>query len=180
MYNQVRRFAHRLPAWKRRSPISTFPCGREEGQGRAENRIVSFVARPQGEKKMNIHLRACPRCGGDIDAAFRDDVRCVQCGHRIYEPAVGLRDRGSPHDRLYVLGRSAPRGPQAMECPKMTHINIRSPVGTRSPLRGPLPVRGAGRSTSSRSTGSARTTTCASGAASAATSSALQPHDRPR
>ena len=45
---------------------------------------------------MAIHLRACPRCGGDVDAALRDDVRCVQCGHRIYEPAAGLRDRGRP------------------------------------------------------------------------------------
>ena len=69
---------------------------------------------------MTIHLRACPRCGGDIDAAFRDDIRCVQCGHRIYEPVVGLRDRGSPRDRLYVLGWNDPRGPQAMECPKMS------------------------------------------------------------
>ena len=66
---------------------------------------------------MNIHFRACPRCGGDVDAAFRDDVRCVQCGHRIYEPTVGLRDSGSPE----AVQRS---GPQATECPKMTHINI--------------------------------------------------------
>ena len=58
---------------------------------------------------MNIHFRACPRCGGDVDAAFRDDIRCVQCGHRIYEPAIGLRDRGSPE----AVQRS---GPQAMEC----------------------------------------------------------------
>ena len=72
---------------------------------------------------MTIHLRACPRCGGDIDAAFRDDIRCVQCGHRIYEPAVGLRDRGSCHDRLYVLGGSAPRGPQAIECRTLTHFD---------------------------------------------------------
>ena len=62
---------------------------------------------------MNIHLRACPRCGGDVDAAFRDDVRCVQCGHRIYEPAVGLRHSGSPE----AVQRS---GPLATECPKMS------------------------------------------------------------
>ena len=57
---------------------------------------------------MNIHLRACPRCGGDVDAASRDDVRCIQCGHRICEPAVGLRDGGRP---------------RAMECPNLSHFD---------------------------------------------------------
>jgi predicted RNA-binding Zn-ribbon protein involved in translation (DUF1610 family) len=29
-----------------------------------------------------ILFKACPRCGGDIDATYQDDVRCVQCSHR--------------------------------------------------------------------------------------------------
>lgn len=29
-----------------------------------------------------ILFKACPRCGGDVDATHRDDVYCVQCGHR--------------------------------------------------------------------------------------------------
>ena len=29
-----------------------------------------------------ILFKACPRCGGDVDATYVDDVRCVQCSHR--------------------------------------------------------------------------------------------------
>ena len=29
-----------------------------------------------------ILLKACPRCGGDVDTTYRDDVYCVQCAYR--------------------------------------------------------------------------------------------------
>ena len=29
-----------------------------------------------------ILFKACPRCGGDIDATYADDIHCVQCSHR--------------------------------------------------------------------------------------------------
>ncbi len=29
-----------------------------------------------------ILFKACPRCGGDVDATHPDDVSCVQCAHR--------------------------------------------------------------------------------------------------
>ena len=32
-----------------------------------------------------ILFKACPRCGGDVDTTYGDDVHCVQCGNR---PAV--------------------------------------------------------------------------------------------
>ena len=32
-----------------------------------------------------ILFKACPRCAGDVDATYHDDVYCVQCAYR---PAV--------------------------------------------------------------------------------------------
>jgi ssDNA-binding Zn-finger/Zn-ribbon topoisomerase 1 len=29
-----------------------------------------------------ILFKACPKCGGDLDATWNDDVYCVQCGKR--------------------------------------------------------------------------------------------------
>ncbi len=88
---------------------------------------------------MNIHLRACPRCGGDIDAALRDDVRCVQCGHRIYEPAVGLRDRDRPRGRVSVLGGSAPCRPQVTEGYTLTHFDTHRYIEPKLDLPGRRP-----------------------------------------
>lgn len=34
-----------------------------------------------------ILFKQCPRCGGDVDASYHDDVRCVQCAYR---PAVAF------------------------------------------------------------------------------------------
>lgn len=31
---------------------------------------------------MVILFKACPRCDGDVDTTYRDDIYCVQCGHR--------------------------------------------------------------------------------------------------
>ena len=27
-------------------------------------------------------FKQCPRCGGDVDASFSEDVHCIQCGER--------------------------------------------------------------------------------------------------
>ena len=32
-----------------------------------------------------ILFKACPRCRGDVDTTYGDDVHCIQCGNR---PAV--------------------------------------------------------------------------------------------
>ena len=29
-----------------------------------------------------ILLKACPRCGGDVDATWSEDVYCIQCSYR--------------------------------------------------------------------------------------------------
>ena len=29
-----------------------------------------------------ILFKSCPRCGGDVDATYNDDVYCVQCAYR--------------------------------------------------------------------------------------------------
>ena len=29
-----------------------------------------------------ILFKACPRCGGDVDTTYGDDVHCFQCGNR--------------------------------------------------------------------------------------------------
>ncbi len=34
-----------------------------------------------------ILLKACPRCGGDLDATYKDDIYCVQCAYRPAGPA---------------------------------------------------------------------------------------------
>jgi hypothetical protein len=35
-----------------------------------------------------ILFKGCPRCEGDIDATHRDDVYCIQCGHRPLMPLL--------------------------------------------------------------------------------------------
>ena len=48
-----------------------------------------------------ILFKACPRCGGDVDASHRNDVRCIQCAHRP-DPAGLAKPRVGP-------GGSCPR-----------------------------------------------------------------------
>ena len=43
-----------------------------------------------------ILFKACPRCGGDVNAAYPDDVHCVQCAHR---PADVFSDRRIENNR---------------------------------------------------------------------------------
>ena len=52
-----------------------------------------------------ILLKTCPRCGGDVDATYDDDVYCVQCAYR---PAVAVPDRRAMEAALGVrLGAAA-------------------------------------------------------------------------
>ena len=42
-------------------------------------------------------FKQCPRCGGDVDASFSEDVRCVQCGDRpqvVYPGPIVLGEGG--------------------------------------------------------------------------------------
>ena len=43
-----------------------------------------------------ILFKTCPRCGGDVDATYEEDVRCIQCAYR---PAVAL-----PSARVMTAG----------------------------------------------------------------------------
>ena len=43
-----------------------------------------------------ILFKACPRCSGDVDTTYGDDVHCVQCGNR---PAVVF-----PGPRILPIG----------------------------------------------------------------------------
>ena len=66
-----------------------------------------------------ILFKQCPRCGGDVECTFLDDVHCVQCAYRpdfIYPgPRAVLRgsrrqkgrDRGSGRDQRPMLVQAA-------------------------------------------------------------------------
>ena len=38
-----------------------------------------------------ILLKACPRCGGDINTTYADDIHCIQCSHRPGAAYLGPR-----------------------------------------------------------------------------------------
>ena len=45
-----------------------------------------------------IFLKACPRCDGDVDATYPEDVYCVQCAHRMPAAPTGSQfDRAASH-----------------------------------------------------------------------------------
>ena len=48
-----------------------------------------------------ILFKACPRCGGDVDAGYPDDVRCVQCAYR---PALALAESRAADGREAASG----------------------------------------------------------------------------
>ncbi len=50
-----------------------------------------------------ILFKTCPRCGGDVDATYEEDVYCVQCAYR---PATAL-----PGDRMVAGGVDRRRPP---------------------------------------------------------------------
>ena len=68
-----------------------------------------------------ILFKTCPRCGGDVDATYDDDVYCVQCAYR---PAVAVPGRRAVEAALGVrLGAVAsetdtPRAGPSLQCTK--------------------------------------------------------------
>ncbi len=44
-------------------------------------------------------FKSCPRCGGDVDASFSDDVHCLQCGDRpeVVYPGPVVLGAGGRH-----------------------------------------------------------------------------------
>ena len=65
-----------------------------------------------------ILFKACPRCGGDVDATYRNDAFCIQCSHRPQLAdrgpviAVGSPDELAAGDRAHApsAGRPGDRG----------------------------------------------------------------------
>ena len=48
-----------------------------------------------------IFFKACPRCNGDVDVTFYDEIYCIQCGHRF--PVQGARTMRRPSSRTHRL-----------------------------------------------------------------------------
>ena len=46
-----------------------------------------------------ILFKTCPRCGGDVDTTYDDDVHCVQCAYRL---AIAAPDRRAMEAALGV------------------------------------------------------------------------------
>ena len=67
-----------------------------------------------------IVLKACPRCGGDVDASYSEDVHCVQCAHRLRAaPASSRLDRESTSEADRVLDAiDGGRSDGAEPCPR--------------------------------------------------------------
>ena len=135
------------------TPISIFPRGRGNEAGRSgvspvssppapghgkvrmgRERIARVVNPPPGREK-DGHATSEPArdAAGDVDAAFRDDVRCVQCGHRIYEPAAA-GSAGILPAFPHPCGRGRPRSPVS-EVPVGGASSARRGQPSRSCLR---------------------------------------------
>ena len=84
-----------------------------------------------------ILLKACPRCGGDVDATWSDDVYCIQCSHRPVAPFLAPRfvDDGpglpsaaedSPSRAATVsLSTARPAAPKLEDtCPRCKSVNL--------------------------------------------------------
>ena len=61
-----------------------------------------------------ILFKACPRCGGDVDATYSDNVYCVQCSHRpevVYPgPCIARKaenDTATPGTALFGYSSNA-------------------------------------------------------------------------
>ena len=46
-----------------------------------------------------ILFKACPRCGGDVDATYPEDTYCIQCSHRPQVAYPGPRVVQTESDR---------------------------------------------------------------------------------
>ena len=77
-----------------------------------------------------ILFKACPRCGGDVDATYRQDVYCIQCAHRprlTYRQPRAVHAEGVPPELQPEIARldasvggrheESRRGPVAHEGP---------------------------------------------------------------
>lgn len=49
-----------------------------------------------------VLLKACPRCRGDIDNTWQDDIHCVQCGWRETHAAPPEAVELASHPRLFM------------------------------------------------------------------------------
>jgi len=66
-----------------------------------------------------ILFKKCPRCGGDVDTTYQEDIYCVQCAHRLpvaeLEPSLyiqsvnGVRPVESSNANRAIDGRLYPR-----------------------------------------------------------------------
>ena len=81
-----------------------------------------------------ILFKACPRCGGDVDATYQDDVCCVQCSHRpevaypgprVVHQSSGASMGGGPITALdpqpdvpTAIDPSATKDPSTTSCPR--------------------------------------------------------------
>lgn len=73
-----------------------------------------------------ILFKACPRCGGDVDATYHDDVYCVQCAFRPVAVFPGPRILGSRPPTAVIQARSDRSGD--MRLPDlMTGLGILGP-----------------------------------------------------
>ena len=54
-----------------------------------------------------ILFKACPRCGGDVDTSYSDDIYCLQCGNRPETLPLRRRTRA----RAQEQSGTAAKGP---------------------------------------------------------------------
>ena len=88
-----------------------------------------------------ILFKACPRCGGDVDVTYPEDVGCVQCGHRPEIVYPGPRVLGSEAD-LGGIPVQTPRGagelPQTIEAVRGPAPEVGPPHTGQCPRCGSL------------------------------------------
>ena len=103
----------------------------------------SRIRRQLADEKYRISaliiFRACPRCGGDVDATYSEDPYCVQCAYRpelaypgpsVLPFGYGEPEAGSDIGELDVSEIHEPNGAgradEAVDCPR---------CGSTEPLR---------------------------------------------
>ena len=65
-----------------------------------------------------ILFKGCPRCGGDVDASYKEDVFCIQCGFR---PPVAVTETGLPNvleKQVQAIAVNAGRQSPPIGCPR--------------------------------------------------------------
>jgi hypothetical protein len=76
-----------------------------------------------------ILFKACPRCEGDVDATFQNDVFCVQCGHRLPETSLMPRSQAIQQGQYKGVHASAHQQEEDSEgcgifCPRCDFDNL--------------------------------------------------------